>query len=333
MSRSRASQRQHRKTESTRKPTTVDAGAITRMVASGEANPFPMGSREHIAFAFADELKREAVSDSETPVARQARRIFPASAATTRRTVRVDADAAATEPPATTPPVPARKPERAVQEARRSAIPPLPSAKPTVPIAEIWTDDQLLPVSKEFADRIAEAEKTFDNWGETSRSSTGVGRYQILAGGLIDIGLMRDLETWTLNGLPDRDEFLANPELQNLAFAAFLEKKLQYLNNLDLTDFVGQEIAGIVDTFEITEAGLLAAAHREGEGRLRQYLRHLEDNEWVSDADTFPTTEIPGERTMDQAFKAIETRLRLFSIVPLYASDGVAPLNELRAPL
>ena len=333
MSRSRASRRQHRKNESTRKRTAVDTGAITRMVANGEANPFPMGSREHIAFAFADELKREAASDSETPLARQARRIFPTSPATTRRVARADADAAATELPAVTPPIPARKPEQVAAETSPVAAPPTPTSKPKVPIAEIWTDDQLLPVSKEFADRIAEAENTFDNWGEVSRSSSGVGRYQMLASGLIDIGLMRDRETWTLNGLPDRDELLANPDLQNLAFSAFLEKKLQYLNNLDLTDFVGQEITGIVDTFEITEAGLFAAAHREGEGRLRQYLRHLEDNEWVSDADTFPTTKMSDERTMAQIFKAIETRLRLFSTVPLYASDDVAPLNELRAPL
>ena len=201
MNRRRTSRRKQRKTETTRIPTAVDAGAITRMVANGDANPFPMGSREHIAFAFADELKREAASDSETPLARQARQIFPASPATTRRLARVDADAAATEPTAGTPPVPARKPEQAATD----ITPPIPQTKPTpqkLQINQIWSADELFPVSREFADTIDTFEKSFDRWHLVNSSSGAAGRYQLLPRSLFDIGLMTADKRWHGRPLP-----------------------------------------------------------------------------------------------------------------------------------
>lgn len=328
MNKNRTADRRRRTAPSNTDIFRINAEAITSMVTAGKSNPFPAGSPEHIAFAWTGELQRHAASDRDTPLTRRARRIFPEVALKKRRATRPAADVAATEPPAGTPPIPVRKPEQSVPEAGVTVPPPTPPTKPEVPIAEIWTTDRLLPVSKEFADWIADAEGSKDNWGEVSTFSSALGRYQILSSGLVDIGLMRDSNTWALNGLPGREEFLASPALQNLAFAAFLKKKMRVLENLGLTDFVGQEVQGIVETFELTEAGLLAAAHREGEGRVKQYLEHLAANKWVSDPDTFPTTLIASDREMDEAFKAIETRLRLFSTIPLYASDDVAPLNN-----
>ena len=321
MNRSRTSRRQQRKTESKRNAKAVDAGAITRMVASGEANPFPMGSREHIAFAFADELKREAASDSETPLAKQARRIFPASPATTRRAARADADAA------TTPPIPARKPEQAATDIE----PPIPQTKPTpqkLQINEIWSADELFPVSREFADTIDIFEKSFDRWHLVNPSSRAAGRYQLLPRSLFDIGLMTADEQWHGHPFPDGDEFLQDPELQNLAFAAYLTKMWGYVEGDGLTRYVGQEIEAGDVTFEVTEAGLLAAAHREGQGRVKQYFEHLEADEWVSDPETFPIDDIPGDRTKKEAFEQVEERLIGFENIPLYASDDVPALNE-----
>ncbi|MEM7122259.1 MAG: hypothetical protein AAF563_13330 [Pseudomonadota bacterium] len=303
------------------------------MVANDEANPFPMGSREHIAFAFADELKREAASDSETPLARQARRIFPASPATTRRVARADVDAVATEPPAATPPIPARKPEQEATETSPVAAPPTPTAKPKVPYQELWHPDQLLRVSDDFAWKIDQQETSEGRWDKVHPSTDAAGRYQLTPVALDDIGLVDGNGEWYGHPYPDLEEFLGSPQLQNLALAACLKVTQGYLtqtytrevepgNSEEVSpyDFLGQEIEGKVRTFEVTESGLLAAAHRWGAGNVLAYLLHQRENKWVTDEEGFG-----GKKDV---FLAIETRLREFQPIPLYPQPDSPPLND-----
>lgn len=72
-------------------------------------------------------------------------------------------------------------------------------------------------------------------------------------------------------------------------------------------------------------AGVLAAAHREGEGTVEAYLKHQEKNGWTSRFDNldpkvkakFDLKNEAGEviRTAEDRFRALETRLRTFEKV------------------
>ena len=309
----------------------ADSKAIVAMVAAGRPNPFAAGSPEHIAFSWTRELQRHAESESTGDLARHARRIFPTAGR--RHAARRATGTEVAETASATPPVPEENP-------RRPSLgnpPPLPGTKPKVPFDKLWSPDQLLGVSKEFADEIGERESAND-WSAESKSSTAVGRYQILVGGLQDIGLEDANGNWYGYPYPDREEFRQTPELQNFAFAAYLNRKLRSvkflkltaegLENVGLIDLVGREIDGVGGTFKVTLAGLVAAAHREGEGRLQQYLDHLATHNWYSDSETFPLDEIPGDRTKNEAFEQIEKRLREFMTTPLYGNHYIQLLND-----
>lgn len=63
-------------------------------------------------------------------------------------------------------------------------------------------------------------------------------------------------------------DFLQNPELQEEAFIA-LCKINKWILQKDINRFVGKKINGI----EITESGILAAAHLSGAGNVKKFLR------------------------------------------------------------
>ena len=63
-------------------------------------------------------------------------------------------------------------------------------------------------------------------------------------------------------------EFLKNPELQEKAFAAYCSVN-KWILRKDIRRTVGKIINGI----EITESGILAAAHLGGAGNVKKYLR------------------------------------------------------------
>lgn len=66
----------------------------------------------------------------------------------------------------------------------------------------------------------------------------------------------------------DTKDFLNNPELQEKAFKALCERNKWRLEK-EIKRNVGKKINGI----EITESGILAAAHLAGAGSVKKYLR------------------------------------------------------------
>ena len=75
-------------------------------------------------------------------------------------------------------------------------------------------------------------------------------------------------ETLKLIGIYTPNQFLYNPELQEKAFIANTERN-KWILRKDINRFVGKRINGI----EITESGILAAAHLAGPGSVKEYLR------------------------------------------------------------
>lgn len=69
-------------------------------------------------------------------------------------------------------------------------------------------------------------------------------------------------------GISDTSEFLRRPRMQEKAFVALLSRNKWYLRN-EINTYVGTTINGI----EVTESGILAAAHLGGVGGTKRYLK------------------------------------------------------------
>ena len=80
-------------------------------------------------------------------------------------------------------------------------------------------------------------------------------------------------ETLKLLGIYTPNQFLYNPELQEKAFIANAERNKWVLRK-DIQRFEGIQISGI----EITESGILAAAHLAGPGSVKKFLRSFGGN-------------------------------------------------------
>ncbi len=89
-------------------------------------------------------------------------------------------------------------------------------------------------------------------------------------------------ETLKLIGIYNPNQFLYNPELQEKAFLANAERN-KWILRKDINRFVGKRIAGV----EVTESGILAAAHLAGPGSVKKFLRSYGKNNF---ADGFGTT-------------------------------------------
>jgi hypothetical protein len=85
-------------------------------------------------------------------------------------------------------------------------------------------------------------------------------------------------ETLKLIGIYNPNQFLYNPELQEKAFLANAERN-KWILRKDIKRFVGKSINGV----EITESGIIAAAHLAGPGSVKKFLRSYGSNN-VSDA-------------------------------------------------
>jgi len=88
--------------------------------------------------------------------------------------------------------------------------------------------------------------------------------------------------TLDLIGIRDAQLFLETPELQEAAFYANASRN-KWILIRDIARFSGKKINGI----EITESGILAAAHLAGPGSVKKYLRSWGANSF---SDAFGTT-------------------------------------------
>ena len=165
-----------------------------------------------------------------------------------------------------------------------------------------------------FRDAIADHEKSYDNWAEERTEPVALGRDQLKIISLKDVGLMEADGSWTGQwGIWSKHDFLTNRRAQNLAMTTYMENNQKYLHGglgtLDVFDYRGQKIVGIVRTFKITPVGLMAAAHAEGHGGVRAYIKYQKKNGWVSDFD-----ELDDKTRM--RYPRIEIRLRKFESMP-----------------
>jgi hypothetical protein len=84
--------------------------------------------------------------------------------------------------------------------------------------------------------------------------------------------------TLHLMGIYDMDTFLDNAELQEKAFETNIARN-KWILRRDIKRFKGKRIGGV----EITESGILAAAHLAGAGNVKKYLRSYGQDD-VTDA-------------------------------------------------
>lgn len=287
------------------------AREIVRAVRRGERNPFPQGSPEGIAYAFTEQLKRHAGA-GRSPLAASARKAL---------------DSHDPEEAIDVPPVPGLKPPAAERTpaAAEEERPPLPG---DIPPRLMWRQDALLPVSVDFADAIDKAEQShgrYDIVHYDGDTPTAWGRYQFTRIGLQEVGLMDGDGNWIHPGFPTAEDFLNDPAAQDAALARLLAAHDEQFRRKNLRIHLGQEVNGIVGRFVVTEAGMQAAAHREGAGALSRYLRFQAEHGWTSDFSGLDADE-------RAIFEHVETRLRLFSDERL-RSGHVAPLLVTEIPV
>lgn len=74
--------------------------------------------------------------------------------------------------------------------------------------------------------------------------------------------------TLRLMGIHDTNQFLNTPELQEKVFATNISRN-KWILRRDIARFSGKRIRGV----EITESGIVAAAHLAGAGNVKKFLR------------------------------------------------------------
>ena len=137
-----------------------------------------------------------------------------------------------------------------------------------------------------------------------------LGRYQIRQPGLIDVGYMDRNGNWTgKNGIYSADDFLNSPQKQEQILDEYLKSNYQQLKNKGALNYLGTPMHGIVNDFDITNTGLLAASHREGAGAVNNYLNNLVKNR---NGQYYINYDEITDNRLSEMFKRIETRLRNF---------------------
>jgi len=128
------------------------------------------------------------------------------------------------------------------------------------------TQDELLAEQQKETAHIPAVEKDFVGFKEALAFKESRGKYSLVN----TLGYMGKYQFGksTLKGLKiDAKHFLKNPELQEKAFKAYVERN-KWILRKEIKRFSGKWINGI----KITESGILAAAHLGGAGAVQQYL-------------------------------------------------------------
>lgn len=166
-----------------------------------------------------------------------------------------------------------------------------------------------------FRDRIAAAEGSRQLYAVRNPASGALGRYQFTPQALQDLGWQDANGNWTAtaarHGVTSDAQFLASPQAQEAAMTTYLARTEQQLSRNGALAQAGGTVRGL-DGAEVpvTEAGLMAAAHRRGAGSVARYLAHRAQH---PDAALTPHQR--------RAFASVEQRLRDFAALP-YAVAG-----------
>ena len=138
-----------------------------------------------------------------------------------------------------------------------------------------------------------------------------LGKYQIRRDGFKDMGYINQNNQWVgKNNIYSNQDYLNDNQAQEKALNDFMQVKYKQLKNNGSYQYLGYPVKGIVDDFDVTDTGLLAASHREGAGAVHNYLSHLEKDQngrYYIDYDKI------SDPKMREMFKRIETRLRRFA--------------------
>lgn len=193
--------------------------------------------------------------------------------------------------------VPPREPARAVA---RTPIPP----------GDATTHEAA------FRARIARAEsgaiRPGEGYGARNAASGALGRYQLTPQALHDLGWKDAGGGWTAlaarHGVGSDEGFLSNPAAQETAMGAYLRRAEALLDRNGSLGRSGGAVTGLDGApVPLTEAGLVAAAHRRGAGSVARYLAHR-----AAPADSAP----PLSASERRAFASVERRLRDFAELP-----------------
>ena len=214
-----------------------------------------------------------------------------------------------------------------------TSTPVMSDVSPATPAAQTdaWPDS---PVHADFRRAIHQKESEgAENAGYAASNNGAYGRYQMRVPALKDAGLIDRDGNWTGKyGLNSFEDFLHQPGAQEKAFADFMARTESYVRQ-DVRDYAGREIDGTLARFPITEAGLLAAAHRQGAGMLAQYFEFQKANNWKSgNFENIPKDvtkaiarlqgNIETPQSAEAVLRSIETRLREFSGIPYRQGAG-----------
>lgn len=172
--------------------------------------------------------------------------------------------------------------------------------------AEAWMRQPNAEFRRHIATKENSADKPNDGYGELNRKSGELGRYQLAPDSLVQIGWLKKTPQgeyyWTdkakAQEVTSRDNFLRNPAAQEAAMTEYLRENERQLRLNGSKSFLGTTIVGLEGTFKISEAGLAAAAHRQGAKGVLTYLRTQAGRNFRSPRD------------MSEVDKIIETRLR-----------------------
>ena len=184
------------------------------------------------------------------------------------------------------------------------------SPKPTRPRAPLMKRQPISGAvySDEFLDGIAGEEQSKSYQAVNPNKAWGA--YQLQNGSFQELGLMDGNKKWIANnkyGVKTREAYLNAPRIQEIIAQDLFKNHQKQLAANGAWRRAGQRVTGRENNFTITEAGLLAAAHREGAEGVRQYLDDLESYDWTSKGKP-----LPSDKKLRARFLAVETRLRKF---------------------
>lgn len=153
-----------------------------------------------------------------------------------------------------------------------------------------------------------ESKGVYDKINTEGGGMGALGKYQMRKGILMDLGYVNGKGEWLgKDGIYSTQDFLSLPKVQEKAARQMMN--IFYKQIKPCLNMVGEEIAGIKAHFDITERGLMAAAHREGHAIVKDYLKLLEKNK--EGMYYFPYSKVSGK--VKEKYAAVETRLREFA--------------------